>query len=77
MNRGPAGLPEDPSERLAALVHDLRTPQTVVSGFADLLESRGDALTREQRADVVARLAAGARDMRTILDAERSGRPED
>ncbi|MCW3011445.1 MAG: hypothetical protein JWO90_1849 [Solirubrobacterales bacterium] len=67
-------LPEDPQERLVALVHELRTPLTVVSGFADLLESRGDALSAEQRAEFTARVAAGARELREILDAERGQR---
>jgi len=67
---GPAGPPEDPEKRLVELVHALRTPLTVLSGFADLLESRGDSLSIEQRAELVEKLAAGAREMRAILDAE-------
>ncbi|MCW3039748.1 MAG: hypothetical protein JWM31_1653 [Solirubrobacterales bacterium] len=66
--------PQDPEERLVRLVHDLRTPLTIVGGFADLILRRGDALSPEERADYLARLAQGARDMRAILDAEREGR---
>jgi K+-sensing histidine kinase KdpD len=36
-------------ERLVSLVHDLRTPLTIVQGFADLLSRRGATLTEEQR----------------------------
>lgn len=61
-------------ERLVRLVHDLRTPLTVVAGFADLLAARGPGLNEEQRADYCARIADGAGEMRRILDAERAGR---
>jgi signal transduction histidine kinase len=61
-------------ERLVSLVHDLRTPLTIVQGFADLLARRGPTLTEEQRAEYVARIAAGAAEMKSILDDERSGR---
>ncbi len=70
-------MTEDAAERLRILVHDLRTPLTVVGGFADLLESRGDRLSPEQRAEFVARIAEGARELRAILDAERAGRTPD
>jgi K+-sensing histidine kinase KdpD len=61
-------------ELRARLVHDLRTPLTVVAGFADLLERRGDELSAPQRADLVRRIADGAREMRALLDADRSTR---
>ena len=61
-------------ERLVALVHDLRTPLTIVQGFADLLSRRGATLTEEERNEYVARIAAAANDMKAILDDERSQR---
>ncbi len=77
MSPEPAELPEDPAERLVSLVHDLRTPLTVVAGFADLLAARGEGMTPEQRTEFVARVAEGARELRAILDAERATRPGD
>jgi signal transduction histidine kinase len=61
-------------ERLVELVHDLRTPLTIVQGFADLLSRRGATLTEEERNEYVARIAAAANDMKAILDDERSQR---
>ena len=61
-------------ERLVAIVHDLRTPLTIVQGFADLLSRRGATLTEEERTEYVARIAAAANDMKAILDDERSQR---
>lgn len=65
----PSGSPD---ERLATLVHDLLSPLTVVTGFADVLETRGETLTPEQRATYTTLLAEGARELRTILDAARA-----
>ena len=61
-------------ERLISLVHDLRTPLTIVQGFADLLVRRGDTLTDDQREEYVARIAAAAGEMKSILDDERTRR---
>ena len=61
-------------ERLVALVHDLRTPLTIVPGFADLLARRGATLSEDERDEYVARIAAAANDMKAILDDERSQR---
>lgn len=61
-------------ERLVRLVHDLRTPLTVVSGFAELLERGSANLSEEQREEYLTRIAAAAREMREILDAERTER---
>jgi signal transduction histidine kinase len=61
-------------ERIARLAHDLRTPLTLVAGFAELLERRGEALSEAERAEYVTRIADGAREMRAILDAEREAR---
>ena len=61
-------------ERLVSLVHDLRTPLTIVQGFADLLSRRSVALNDEQRQEYVDRIAAAAAEMKSILDDERSRR---
>jgi signal transduction histidine kinase len=61
-------------ERLVSLVHDLRTPLTIVQGFADLLARRGSTLTNEQREEYVTRIAAAAGEMKAIRDDERTQR---
>jgi signal transduction histidine kinase len=61
-------------ERLVKLVHDLRTPLTVISGFTELLERGVERLTEEQRREYVARIGAAARELRDILDNERAER---
>jgi signal transduction histidine kinase len=61
-------------EHLVSLVHDLRTPLTIVQGFADLLSRRGATLTDEQREEYVTRIAAAAGEMKSILDSERARR---
>jgi signal transduction histidine kinase len=61
-------------ERLVTIVHDLRTPLTIVQGFADLLTRRGATLTDEQREEYVTRIAAAAGEMKAILDDERTRR---
>jgi signal transduction histidine kinase len=56
---------------VARLVHELRTPLAVVSGFAELLERRGETLTPEQHAEYLARIIEGVREMDQILDRSR------
>jgi signal transduction histidine kinase len=56
---------------IGRLVHDLRTPLAVVSGFAEVLQLRGDDLTPEQRAEYLARIVEGAREMDQILGRSR------
>ena len=65
--------PDGPQEKLVRMVHDLRTPLTIVQGFADLLQTRDD-LTEEQRAEFLARIREAATEMRLILDDERAER---
>jgi signal transduction histidine kinase len=61
-------------ERLVTLVHDLRTPLTIVQGFADLLARRDATLSDDQREEYVSRIAAAAGEMKAILDDERTRR---
>jgi K+-sensing histidine kinase KdpD len=68
---------DDAEQRLIDLVHDLRTPLAIVVGFTELLLTRNDSLTPEQRHDYVQRTQAAAADMRAILDAERPQRGPD
>jgi K+-sensing histidine kinase KdpD len=55
-------------EELRALVHDLRTPLTIVEGFSDLLVRRGEDLAAAERADYAQRIATAARELRELLD---------
>ena len=64
-------------ERVRSLVHDLRTPLTIIQGFADLLERRGAALSQEERDEFLGRIGEAARDMAAILDRERPRRGGD
>ncbi len=70
----PTGDPNPAQERLVTLVHDLRTPLTLVLGFTDLLRKRGESLSAEERADFVERIDDAAKDLRRILDEERAER---
>jgi signal transduction histidine kinase len=66
--------PDDPDERLARLVHDLRTPLTIVQGFAELLDRGGAGLDDARRTEYLGRIAAAGREMKDILDSEREDR---
>ena len=59
-------------DELRTLVHDLRTPLTLVEGFSDLLVRRADDLPAPERDEYVRRIADAAREMRELLD--RAGR---
>lgn len=65
---------EPAEERLVRLVHDLRTPLTVITGFCELLDRQGDRLGEEQRAEYLRRVSAAATELREILDREREER---
>jgi signal transduction histidine kinase len=55
-------------DELRMLVHDLRTPLTIVEGFSDLLVRRGAELDPAEREEYVQRIAAAARELRALLD---------
>lgn len=57
--------------RLSHLVHDLRTPLTLVLGFSDLLRRRGGDLPPEQREEYLCRIDDAAQEMQRILDEQR------
>ena len=57
--------------QLRPLVHALRTPLTIVEGFADALARRGDEMSAEERAEYIERIGDAAREMRDLLDAVR------
>ena len=61
-------------DELQTLVHDLRTPLTVVSGFAEILQRRGPDLEQSQRDEYLSRIVEGTQEMRDILDQERATR---
>jgi signal transduction histidine kinase len=54
-------------ESLTRLRHDLRTPLTVVIGFAELLASDRQ-LTDDQRRDYAARVLDAGVEMRELID---------
>jgi K+-sensing histidine kinase KdpD len=60
-------------DALRALVHDLRTPLTIVQGFSDLLVRRGAELEPEQRDEYAQRIAEAARELRAIVDRAAEG----
>jgi K+-sensing histidine kinase KdpD len=55
-------------DELRTLVHDLRTPLTIVEGFSDLLVRRGAELAPEQRDEYAQRIAEAARELRAMVD---------
>jgi signal transduction histidine kinase len=61
----------DAGAQLGTLVHALRTPLTIVEGFADALARRGEDMSVEERAEYVERIGDAAREMRELLDGVR------
>jgi signal transduction histidine kinase len=55
---------EDERQRLR---HDLRTPLTIVAGFAELLAS-DKPISDDKRRDYAERILNAARELRTMLD---------
>jgi signal transduction histidine kinase len=66
--------PTDTDPRISRLVHDLRTPLTIVQGFAELLQRGGDGLADEKRVDYLERIVQASHEMKDILDDERTDR---
>ena len=58
-------------EELRKLVHDLRTPLTVIEGFARMLERGEGRVSPEDRAEFLARILEAAGQMSDILDGVR------
>jgi signal transduction histidine kinase len=61
----------DTEDQLGRLVHALRTPLTIVEGFADALARRGPEMAEEERTEYVERIGEAAREMRDLLDGVR------
>jgi K+-sensing histidine kinase KdpD len=61
----------DADTQLRTLVHALRTPLTIVDGFAHALATRGDEMSPEERAEHVEHIGDAAREMRDLLDGVR------
>jgi signal transduction histidine kinase len=59
-----AEVPDDGRRRLR---HDLRTPLTIITGFAEVLTS-DKAIPDDTRRDYAARIQAAAHELRTLLD---------
>ena len=55
---------------IARLRHDLRSPLTVVAGFAELLAS-DRALSEDDRRDYAQRVLNAAGEIRTLIDGAR------
>lgn len=61
---------DDPAggDVLKRLVHDLRTPLTIVEGFAHLIERDDARMDHDQRIEYAHRIKAAAGEMREMLD---------
>ena len=68
-------MPDEP-DSVARLIHDLRSPLTVVEGFAGALARDEAALTAEQRADYARRIADAAAELRTAIDQAAARAPK-
>jgi signal transduction histidine kinase len=63
-------MPAD-GDQLGELVHALRTPLTIVEGFADALATRGEQMPIDEHDEYVQRIGEAAREMRDLLDSAR------
>jgi signal transduction histidine kinase len=58
---------EDGDDDRRRLRHDLRTPLTIVTGFAEVLASE-KPISEENRREYAQRIQAAAAELRTMLD---------
>ena len=65
-------MPDDRPDGLAQLRHDLRTPLTVVIGFAEILSGERP-LTDDERRDYAERVLSAGIEMRGLIDSARLG----
>ena len=63
-------MPEHEPDGLAELRHDLRTPLTVVIGFAEILSGERP-LTDDERRDYAQRVLSAGIEMRGLIDSAR------
>ena len=65
-------MPDPGIDGLAQLRHDLRTPLTVVIGFAEILSGERP-LTDDERRDYAQRVLSAGIEMRGLIDSARLG----
>ena len=65
-----AAVPDDAPDGIAQLRHDLRTPLTVVIGFAEILAGERP-LTDDERRDYAQRVLSAGIEMRELIDSAR------
>lgn len=56
------------SDLVAMLSHDLRTPLSVINGFASILHQRWDELPADKREDLLGRINAAGKSLQSMLD---------
>ena len=63
-------MPDGAPDGIAKLRHDLRTPLTVVIGFAEILSGERP-LTDDERRDYAQRVLSAGVEMRELIDSAR------
>ena len=63
-------MPDPAPDGIAKLRHDLRTPLTVVIGFAEILSGERP-LTDDERRDYAQRVLSAGIEMRELIDSAR------
>jgi len=56
------------SEFVGIVAHDLRSPMTVIAGFADILRSGGDQLAPHERDDYLARISSNVKQLAELVE---------